>query len=145
MQKSLGNKNIRESSRNGRGRGNKSRVTEKMTRVQYKGGGGGGAIRARLEDEGKDEDIQARYNQRRLIREFSSNFKPKFYPCTVFRQPRPLPEGDLIYGWLADDYIVYHITGGVRGDNSIVYDFHALVARWTMHAKIHSLRILPYL
>ena len=47
-------------------------------------------------------------NQRGLIREYSSLFKPTFYPCTVFRKPRPLPEG------------------GVTRDNSIVYDFYAL-------------------
>ena len=31
-----------------------------------------------------------------LIRELSSNSEPTFYPCTVFRQPRPLPEGALM-------------------------------------------------
>ena len=36
------------------------------------------------------------YNQRGLPIEISSLFKPTFYPCTVFRQPRPLPEGVLI-------------------------------------------------
>ena len=30
--------------------------------------------------------------QRVLTKEFSSLFKPTFHPCTVFRQPRPLPD-----------------------------------------------------
>ena len=34
-------------------------------------------------------------HQRGLTREFSSLFKPTFYPCTAFCQPRPLPEGTL--------------------------------------------------
>ena len=69
-------------------------------------------------------------------REFSSNFKPTFYPCTVLRQPRPLPEGALSRGSPTGDCIVYYRMGGVRGDNSFVYDFYALAARWTGHAKI---------
>ena len=68
------------------------------------------------------------YYQRGLTRELSSNFKPSFYPRTVFRQPRPLPEDALSCSWPADDriVIVYYRTGGVRGDNSIVHDFYAL-------------------
>ena len=58
-----------------------------------------------------------------LIREPSSNSKPTFYPCEVFRQPHPLPEGALTFRWPAADCIVYYKTGGVTGDNSIVYDF----------------------
>ena len=33
--------------------------------------------------------------QRGLTREFISLFKPTFYPCTVFRLLRPIPEGAL--------------------------------------------------
>ena len=80
-----------------------------------------------------------------LIRELSSNFKPTFYPCTDFHPPRPLPEGALSCRWPANEYIVYHRTGGVRGDKSMIYDFCALAARGTVHAKIYSWRILPYL
>ena len=75
-----------------------------------------------------------------LIRESSSNFKP-----TVFRQPLTLAEVALSYSWPADDCIVYYRTGRVRGYNSIVYDFNASAARWTVHAKIDSLGILPHL
>ena len=58
-----------------------------------------------------------------LAREFSCNSKPTFYPCTVFRQPRPLPESALSCRWLADDCIVFYGTRGVPGENSIVYNF----------------------
>ena len=56
-----------------------------------------------------------------LIRQISSNAKPTFYPCTVIRQPLPLPEGALNYRWSAADCIV--LMGGVTKGNSIVYDF----------------------
>ena len=77
-------------------------------------------------------------NQRGLTREVSSDFKPTFYRCTVFRQLRPLPEGALGCRWTADDCIVYYRTGGVRGENSIVHDFYALGARWTVQAKVDN-------
>ena len=80
-----------------------------------------------------------------LIREFSSNFKPTFYPGTVIQRPRPLLEGLLSCCWPADDCIVYYRTGEVRRDNAFVYVFYALAARWTVHAKINSCCILPYL
>ena len=64
-----------------------------------------------------------------ISREFSSNSNPTFYQCTVFRQPRPIPEGALSCRWPADDCIVYYRMGGLSEDNSIVYDFYALVAR----------------
>ena len=48
-----------------------------------------------------------------LIREPTSNIKPTFYPCTVFRQPRPLPEGALWCHWSAADCTVYYRTGEV--------------------------------
>ena len=63
-----------------------------------------------------------------LIRKFDSNFKPAIYPCIVFPQPRPFPEGALSYRWPAVDCIVYYRTGGVRGDNTIVYDFRSIVS-----------------
>ena len=63
---------------------------------------------------------------------------PTFYPCTVFSKPRPLPVGALSRRWPADDCIVYYRTGGVKRDNSIVYNFYAPAARWTVHAKIDS-------
>ena len=71
-----------------------------------------------------------------LTRELSSDSKPTFYPCTVFRQPRPLPEGAIRCRWPAHDCIVYYRTGEVTGGNSIVYVFYALAARWTVHANI---------
>ena len=70
--------------------------------------------------------------------------QPTFYPCTVFRQPCPCPDGALSSRWPDVDCIVYFRTGEVRGDNSITNDFYDLTARWTVHAKICSLRILPY-
>ena len=73
-----------------------------------------------------------------LIREFSYNFKPTFYPCTVLRQPLPLPKGALCCRRPADECIVYDRTGGVYRDSSIIYDFLALAARLTVHAKIDS-------
>ena len=75
-----------------------------------------------------------------LIREHSSNFKPTFYPNTVFRLPRPLQEGVLSCRWPADVCIVYFRTGKVTRDNSILCDSYFLAARWTMHAEIYSLR-----
>ena len=66
------------------------------------------------------------------------NIMPTFYPYTVFRQPRPLPGAALSCRWLAGDCIVYYRTGGVRGDNSIVYEVYALAARSTVHAKSDS-------
>ena len=36
-----------------------------------------------------------------------SLFKPTFHPRTVFRQPRPLPEGALRFRQPASDFIVY--------------------------------------
>ena len=74
----------------------------------------------------------------------SSNFTPKFYPYTVFRQSHPLPQGALVCPSPVDDCIVYYKTGGVRGDNSIVYGFCAQAARWTVHANTVSWRILSY-
>ena len=47
------------------------------------------------------------HKQRGLTRESSSLFKPTFYPCTVFHQPRPLPEGTLSCRYPATDYILY--------------------------------------
>ena len=70
-----------------------------------------------------------------LIREFSSYFKPTFHPCTVFRQPCPLPEDALGCRWPTEDCIVYYRTGGVRGDNCIVCNFYSPAAIWTVHAK----------
>ena len=71
--------------------------------------------------------------------------------CTVFRQPRPLPEGALSCLWPTDDCIVYYRTGGVRGDNSIVYDFlrssrqvdcaHKTLQLTDLSVLIHSLAI----
>ena len=52
---------------------------------------------------------------------------PTFYPCTVFRQPHPLPEGALSYQ--AADCIVYYRPGGVTRNNSVVYDFYFLAVR----------------
>ena len=82
--------------------------------------------------------FQTELGQRGLTREFSSDFKPTFYPYTVFRQPRPLPGGELSCRRPADYCIVYFKSGGARRDNSIVYYFYALAARWTVHAKIYS-------
>ena len=49
--------------------------------------------------------------------------EPTFYPWTVFRQPLPLPEGALSCHRPAADCICrYYRTGGVTGDNSIVYE-----------------------
>ena len=84
-------------------------------------------------------------NPRGLERESGCNFKSTFYPCTFFRQPRPLPQGALRCRYPADDCIVYYRAGGVTRDNFIVYDFYALAARWTVHAKIYNCRISPYL
>ena len=64
-----------------------------------------------------------------LIIQISPNAKPTFYPCTVFRQPLPLPGGALNWCWPAADCIVHYGTGGVTGDNSIVYDLYCLAAR----------------
>ena len=76
--------------------------------------------------------------QRGWINKRAQLFKPTFYPCTVFRQPRPLPEGALSCRCPAADYIVYYRTGWVTGDNSIVYYFYFIAARSTVHAKIDS-------
>ena len=70
-----------------------------------------------------------------LIRELNSNSEPTFYTCTVFRQSHPLLEGALSCNWPADDCVVYYRTGGVTGDNCIVYDFYFLAARWTMSSR----------
>ena len=43
----------------------------------------------------RSDQYRAENDQRGLIREFISNFKPSFYPCTFFCQPHPLPEGAL--------------------------------------------------
>ena len=95
---------------------------------------------------GRGRYILSRLNQRGLARVFSSNFKPTFYPCTQPRpRPRPIPEGALTCRWPADDCFVCYRTGGVKGDSYIVYDLYALTARWTVHAKIYSWRILLYL
>ena len=80
-----------------------------------------------------------------LVRQFSSYTKPTFYPYTVFRKPLPLSEGALNCRRPAADCIVYYRTGGVAGDNSIVYDMYFLAARWTVLAKIDSCGMLPYL
>ena len=80
-----------------------------------------------------------------LTRELSSNLKLTFYPCTVFRQSRPLPEGALSYRCPTDDCIVNFRIWGVRGGNSIVYHFYFLATRLTAHANIYSSRILQYL
>ena len=78
-----------------------------------------------------------------LTREFSSIFKPTSYPFILFSPVTPSPRG---FTQLPLSTALYAIrTGGVRGDNSIVYDFYALAARWTVHAKIYILRILTYL
>ena len=50
-----------------------------------------------------------------LIRELRSNSKPIFYPCTVFRQPRPLPQCVLSCRRPAADCFVDYRTGGVTG------------------------------
>ena len=81
---------------------------------------------------------QPSLNQRELTREFSSNFKATFYPCSVFRQPCRLP--DLKVHSAAAGLLttaLYRLLGNGKGkaDNSIVYDFYALAARWTVHAK----------
>ena len=47
--------------------------------------------------------------------------------------------------WPAAECNVYHRTGGVAGDKSIVYDLYRLATRRTVHAKIDSCGILPYL
>ena len=72
------------------------------------------------------------------MRQLSSSARPSVYPCTVFCQPRPLPEGAHSYHWPAADCIVYCRMGGITGDNSIVYDSYFLAVRWTGHAKINS-------
>ena len=79
--------------------------------------------------------LHSNLQQRGLTRESSSLFKPTFYPCTVFRQPRPLPEGAISCRKPAVDCIEYYRTGGVTRDNSVIYDFYALAARWTAYAK----------
>ena len=63
---------------------------------------------------------------------------PYFTRTTVFRLSRPLQGSALSCRWLAGDCIVYYSTVGVTGDNSIVYDFCFLAARWTVHAKTDS-------
>ena len=73
-----------------------------------------------------------------VIRQLPSNFYPKFYPRTVFRHPHSFPEDVLSSRWPAVDCILYYRTGGVTGDNYIVYDFYPLAIRWTVHAKIAS-------
>ena len=40
--------------------------------------------------------------------------------------------------WFADDCIIYYRTGGGKGNNPIVYNVYALVAKWAVHAKIYS-------
>ena len=47
------------------------------------------------------ETVQYQHRGGGLKREYSSNFKPTFYPCTVFRRPRPLPEDTLGCRWPA--------------------------------------------
>ena len=89
------------------------------------------------------------YNNRRgqrgwYIRELCFNSKSTFYPCTVFRQPHPLPEGALNCRWSAADCVVYCRTGGVTGDNSIVYDFYPLAAKSTVYAKIALIKSLMW-
>ena len=59
------------------------------------------------------------YCPRGLTREFSPLFKPTFYPCTLFHQPRPLLEGALSCCWPAINCIGTVVTR----DNSIVYGF----------------------
>ena len=80
--------------------------------------------------------------QKRLL---SSNAKPTFYPCTVFRQPLLFPEGSLNCCWPAAYRTVYYRMREVTGDILIVYDLFCLAARWIVHAKIDSLGTLPYL
>ena len=88
------------------------------------------SILARLAQLHKQPLVKLSENKERgLIRELSSNSKTTFYPCIVFRQTRPLPEGALRCRWPAADCIVYYRTGGVMGDNCIVYEFYFLVAR----------------
>ena len=55
-----------------------------------------------------------------------------------------MKEGALSCCWPADDCIVCYRMGQIRGDNSIVYDVYALAAKWAVHAKLDSWRILLY-
>ena len=50
-----------------------------------------------------------------LIRQLSSISKPRFHPCTVVRQPRPIPEDVPSCRWLADDSTLYYRTEGGGG------------------------------
>ena len=72
-----------------------------------------------------------RWNQRGLPREFSSLFNPTFYPCTVFHQLRPLPEGARSCCWRlpAIDCIVCYGTVGVMRGNSLVYTIKYRILR----------------
>ena len=63
-----------------------------------------------------------------IIREHSSNSKLTFYSCTVFRHPRPLPEGALSCRWPAANCIVFYRMGRITAYVSIVRDFYFLVA-----------------
>ena len=55
------------------------------------------------------------------------------FTFAVFHQTRPFPDGSLRCDWAAADVIVYYRTGGVTGDNSIIYDFYFLDVRWIAH------------
>ena len=56
-----------------------------------------------------------------------------------FPPATPTPRGCTQLPLLSIDCIVYLRTGEATRDNSTVYDFYALSARWTVHAKIRQL------
>ena len=82
---------------------------------------------------------------KRINERVQVDFMPTFYPHTVFRQHAHSQKVHSAAIGPLTTALYTTEQEGVRGDNSIVYDFYALAARWTLHAKIYSWLILSYL
>ena len=72
-----------------------------------------------------------------LIRVLTSNFKPTFYPAQFIHSHA---DSQGVHSAAAGPLTtaLYTRAGRVSADNSIVYDFYALAARWTVHTKIDA-------
>ena len=70
-----------------------------------------------------------------LIRELSSYSRPHFTHAQFFASHAHFLRVHLT---AAVRCIVYYGMGRVTGDNSLLYEFYLLAARWTVHAKIDN-------